>query len=178
MRPTEAALLFLLPAAVAGVAAAPVAGWFAARRGWLPVLRIGLALGTVVAIFAATMPPSPPTIVGVSVLAGIACNGIVLTTVNGLGVVQSPTRAPASLPALNGAAFGVGISAGIAVVAPLVARGTLDGFATAFFAEAALCVGALLASYLVRRGNSTVPPVDNTLPAGLPTVPMRREFDQ
>ena len=43
------ALLFLTPAALIGVFAAPLAGWLADRRGWIRILRVGTGLSLVCA---------------------------------------------------------------------------------------------------------------------------------
>jgi hypothetical protein len=48
------ALLFLTPAALIGVFAAPLAGWLAGRRGWIKTLRAGTGLSLACAIVAAT----------------------------------------------------------------------------------------------------------------------------
>lgn len=151
LTPAEAAIRFLLPMAIAGVFTAPLAGWMAERMGWLAVLRVGLVLGVVAATLLALFGDLPAVVVGCSILIGIACNGVVLTTVNGLAIVQSPTAAPASLPALNGAAFGLGISIGIVLAAPHVVTGTTGGYATAFWLSAGLAVLALATTLLVRR---------------------------
>lgn len=70
-------------------------------------------------------------------------HGVVLTIVNGLGVLQSPREAPAALPGLNGAAFGIGAGLGIGIVAPFVATG---GYRTALWISVGITVLALVAS--------------------------------
>ncbi|MGW6399823.1 hypothetical protein [Streptomyces sp. NPDC055134] len=65
----------------------------------------------------------------------------VLTTLNGLGVLLSPKDAPAALPGLNGAAFGIGAGRGIG--APYAARATAGGCATALWISVAITVLAL-----------------------------------
>ena len=150
MTPTAAALHFLMPAALSGVLVAPLAGRAAQRLGWVHVLRAGLLIGVAAVgtlVFGAT---SLPVVVICSALVGAAANGVVLTAVNGLGVVQSPPAAPASLPALNGAAFGLGISTGIMLVAAPVASGSRFDFVQAFLISGVLAALALASTLLIR----------------------------
>ncbi|MEK8146409.1 hypothetical protein NKH18_49455 [Streptomyces sp. M10(2022)] len=69
---------------------------------------------------------------------------------NGLGVVLSPKEAPGALPGMNGAAFGVGSSVGIALVGPLAGAGTLGGYREALWISVGITVLALLASLCLR----------------------------
>ncbi len=85
---------------------------------------------------------------GVAAL-GIFYYGFALTTVNGLGVFLSPAEAPAALPGLNGAAFGIGASLGIGMVAPFVAQGDLAGYSLALWISVAIAVTALATSCFV-----------------------------
>ena len=73
---------------------------------------------------------------------------MILTTVNGLGVILAPPEAPGSLPGLNGAAFGVGASLGIGLVAPLV--GTWDGYRGALALSAGIAGIALLCACVLK----------------------------
>ncbi len=82
-------------------------------------------------------------------LLGLTYNGLALTTLNGLGVILSPRTAPAALPGLNGAAFGLGANLGIAIVAPFVAAGTGGGYVTALGISCAITVAAFVASLFI-----------------------------
>lgn len=151
--PTTAALWFLMPYALGGMVAAPIGGWFGARIGWIAVLRVGLILGIIAAGVLAIGAQLFPLAIVATLLAGIAANGIAVASVNTLAVLQSPAVAPAALPALNSACFGIGISTGIALVSPQVAEGSASGFATAFFISGALAVVAFGATFLVKKAN-------------------------
>ncbi|WP_336629273.1 MULTISPECIES: MFS transporter [unclassified Microbacterium] len=140
---STSALLYLTPPALIGLAAAPLSGWLAGRVGWIPMLRIGLALSIAALIVIALFPFSPWTVFAMFALLGVTYNGVVLTTTNGLGVLQSPNEAPAVLPSMNGTAFGFGASLGIAVVAPFVVSG---GFGVALWISVGISVLALVAS--------------------------------
>ncbi|ERK72013.1 MFS transporter [Leifsonia aquatica] len=144
------ALLFLTPAALIGVFAAPLSGWLAGRAGWLRILRIGLLLSTIALIVIAFVPTNQGLVLAAVAFLGITYNGLVLTTVNGLGVLLSPPDAPAALPGLNGAAFGIGASLGIGIVAPFAASGSLGGVTTALWISVVITVLALITSLLIR----------------------------
>lgn len=144
------ALLFLTPAALIGVAAAPFSGWLAGKAGWLRVLRAGLILSIVALIVIAFLPTSQGVVIAAIAFLGVTYNGLVLTTINGLGVLLSPEDAPAALPGLNGAAFGIGASLGIGIVAPFAASGSLGGVTTALWISVVITVLALVASLLIR----------------------------
>lgn len=143
------ALRYLSPAAFIGVLTAPLAGWLADRVGWLRVMRIGLG-GSVLLLIAIALRIEDPLIVLVATaLLGLTYNGLALTTLNGLGVLLSPKEAPAALPGLNGAAFGLGANLGIAIVAPFVGAGTYSGYGTALTISCVITLGAFLASMLI-----------------------------
>ncbi|MDK6763467.1 hypothetical protein QP337_28340, partial [Escherichia coli] len=96
------------PPALIGLAAAPLSGWLAGKIGWLTVLRTGLliSLCTIGGIW--FFLDHQWVVFTLIAILGITYNGMILTTVNGLGVILAPPEAPGSLPGLNGAAFGVG----------------------------------------------------------------------
>ncbi|MGG7509804.1 MFS transporter [Plantibacter sp. YIM 135249] len=144
------ALLFLAPAALIGVAAAPFAGWLAGRTGWIRVLRIGLVLSILALVVVALFPSQLGIVIAAIAVLGVTYNGLVLTTINGLGVLLSPPDAPGALPGLNGAAFGIGASLGIGLVAPFAASGTTGGFGTALWISVGISALALVASLLIR----------------------------
>ncbi|WP_329165698.1 MFS transporter [Streptomyces sp. NBC_01267] len=148
---TESSLLFLTPAALIGLAAAPMAGWLADRKGWLGTLRVGLVLSIVGLCVIAAFPLQKWTVFAAVAFLGITYNGLVLTTLNGLGVLNSPKDAPAALPGLNSAAFGTGASIGIGLVAPYATRGTLGGYSTALWISVGITVLALATSLFITR---------------------------
>lgn len=143
-------LLVLTPAALIGVVSAPAAGWLASKYGWLRMLRLGLALSVLVLLALIFTLFVRGAVIAEIALLGITYNGLVLTTVNGLGVLQSPPEAPAALPGLNGAAFGIGAGLGIGIVAPFAGHGTAEGFTTALAVSAGIALLALLTSLLIR----------------------------
>ena len=143
------ALLFLTPAALIGMACAPVAGWLANRVGWLTLLRTGLI--ATIAILACLSKQCDNRLAvssGVGLL-GDFYNGLALTMMNGLGVLNSPKETPTALPSLNGASFGLGAGLGISLVAPLVASGTEDGYRLAFALACGLTSCACAASFWI-----------------------------
>ncbi|MFC7847138.1 MFS transporter [Arthrobacter sp. NPDC057388] len=150
LSPSLSALLFLTPAALIGVFAAPLAGWLAGRRGWIKVLRTGTALSLACAAAAAAAFPSNQIAVMVAVAAlGIFYNGLFLTAINGLSVLLSPKEAPASLPSINGASFGIGASLGVVIVAPFAAQATAAGYATALWISVGITAAAFIISLFV-----------------------------
>ena len=143
------ALLFLTPAALIGMAVAPIAGWLANRIGWLTLLRTGLiATIAILAILTLQFQNRLAVIIGVGLL-GIFYNGLALTMMNGLGVLNSPKETPTALPSLNGASFGLGAGLGISLVAPFVASGTEDGYRLAFALACGLSLCACAASFWI-----------------------------
>lgn len=140
------ALLFLTPAALIGVFAAPLAGWLAGRRGWIKTLRTGTALSLACAIAAATFSGNQVAVMIAVACLGIFYNGLFLTAINGLSVLLSPKEAPASLPGINGASFGIGASLGVVIVAPFAAQATPAGYATALWISVAITAAAFIVS--------------------------------
>ena len=80
---------------------------------------------------------------------GIFYNGFFLTAINGLSVLLSPKEAPASLPGINGASFGIGASLGVVIVAPFAAQATSAGYATALWISVAITAAAFIVSLFV-----------------------------
>lgn len=144
-----AALRYLSPAAFIGVLTAPLAGWLADRVGWILVMRIGLGASIVLLAAIALHPSDPLFVMAAVALLGLTYNGLTLTTLNGLGVLLSPGEAPAALPGLNGASFGLGANLGIAVVAPFAAAGSALGYVTALAISCAITVAAFAASLFI-----------------------------
>lgn len=142
-------LLFLTPAALIGVFSAPMAGWLAGRYGWIRVLRIGIILAIAALFMIQLFTESKWGVFASVAFLGIAYNGLILTTINGLGVIQSPDEAPGALPGINGAGFGIGASLGIGLVAPFVAQGTLGGYTAAMWVSITITILALVASLFI-----------------------------
>ncbi|CAH0158855.1 Multidrug resistance protein Stp [Arthrobacter sp. Bi83] len=143
------ALLFLTPAALIGVFAAPLAGWLADRRGWIKTLRAGTGLSLACAIAAATFSDNQVAVMIAVASLGIFYNGFFLTAINGLSVLLSPKEAPAALPGINGASFGIGASLGVVIVAPFAAQATSAGYATALWISVAITAAAFIVSLFV-----------------------------
>ncbi|WP_457966085.1 MFS transporter [Arthrobacter sp. D1-29] len=143
------ALLFLTPAALIGVFAAPLAGWLADRRGWIKTLRLGTGLSLACAIAAATFSDNQPAVLIAVAALGIFYNGFFLTAINGLSVLLSPKEAPAALPGINGASFGIGASLGVVLVAPFAAQATAAGYATALWISVGITAAAFIVSLFV-----------------------------
>ena len=149
MSASTSALLFLSPPALIGLFAAPLSGWLAGRRGWVVVLRWGLVACLALLVVIALSPTRQSVVVAAVACLGIAYNGLVMTTANGLGVLQSPPDAPGALPGLNSSAFGIGAGLGIGLVAPFVAQGGLGGYTTALWISAGITALALATSLLL-----------------------------
>ena len=149
LAPSQSALLFLSPPALIGVISAPLSGWIASRWGWVRTMRTGLACCLATLIVIALWPLRQWTVFAAIAALGIFYNGLALTTINALGVFLSPKEAPAALPGLNGAAFGIGASLGIAIVAPFAVRGTPAGYGVALWISVGITVLALAASLFV-----------------------------
>ena len=143
------ALLFLTPAALIGVFAAPLAGWLADRRGWIKTLRAGTGLSLACAIVAATFSDNQIAVLIAVAALGIFYNGFFLTAINGLSVLLSPKEAPAALPGINGASFGIGASLGVVLVAPFAAQASAAGYATALWISVAITAAAFIVSLFV-----------------------------
>jgi predicted MFS family arabinose efflux permease len=149
LAPEKSALLFLSPPALIGVAAAPASGWLAGRWGWGRTMTLGQACCIATLALIALFPFDKAVVAAAVAALGIFYNGLALTTVNGLGVFLSPEEAPAALPGLNGAAFGIGASLGIAIVAPFVLAGTAGGIRTALWISVGVTLLALAAGRFV-----------------------------
>lgn len=156
MSASTSALMFLMPAALIGVASAPLAGWLAGKFGWILLLRLGLLLSLLALVGVAAFAFNPWAVAVLVAILGITYNGMVLTTANGLGVLLSPEDAPAALPGLNSAAFGIGAGLGIGIVAPFIGQGTVSGYTTALWISAGITALALATSLMIapRKGQA------------------------
>lgn len=148
-----AALLFLSPAAFIGVLTAPFAGWLAGHLGWVRILRCALAASMLLLVAITTQMAHPMIVMTALAVLGLTYNGLGLTMLNGLGVLLSPRDAPAALPGLNGAAFGIGVNLGIAFVAPWCAAATSYGYGTALGISCGLTILAFAASLFIAPPN-------------------------
>ncbi|WP_329578197.1 hypothetical protein [Streptomyces sp. NBC_01361] len=110
---------------------------------WTSATGSPLVLSIVTLCAVAAFPLDKWLVLAAVAFLGITYNGLVLTTLNGLGVLLSPKDAPAALPGLNGAAFGIRAGLGIGIVAPYTARATAGGYATALWISVAITVLAL-----------------------------------
>lgn len=144
----KAALLFLTPPAMIGLAAAPLSGWLASKIGWLQVLRGGLIISILSIGGIWLCLDNQWAVFAFIAVLGISYNGMILTTINGLGVLLAPPEAPGSLPGLNGAAFGVGASLGIGLVTPFI--GTFAGYRTALIVSLGIAVLALVTACILK----------------------------
>lgn len=148
MSAAQSALIYIVPGALAGVLLSPLCGAVVTRIGWLRLLRSGLLL---IALTLAVLTAFRHDLVVVAVLAfllGAFFTGIVLTTLNGLGVLLSPDGAPSALAGLNSAAVGIGASLGIGIVASFV-DGSEAGYFTALWVSAVIALLAFAASLLI-----------------------------
>jgi len=157
LSPARSALLILAPTALIGCAAAPCAGWCATRIGWITCLRIGVFGCAAVLAALATGHDRLWLVAGCAAVLGVVYNGLVLTALNGLGVILSAREAEAALPGLNGSAFGIGASLGIVCVAPYGAAGSFAGFGTAIDISLAFMVAACATSLLIGTAPGRAP---------------------
>lgn len=150
MSASTSAFMFLMPPALIGLVAAPIAGWLAGKIGWVTVLRTGLVVCIALLAVIAFTPTSKWTLFVMIALLGIGYYGLALTASNGLGVVQSPPEAPAALPSMNSAAFGIGSSLGISIVAPVAASGGIGGYQHALWISVGIAVAAFVVSLILK----------------------------
>lgn len=148
----------LTPYALLGLCFGPVAGILASKFGYHKVLRGGLVvsiLGALFGIFIANSP-SVATLVVISVVLGIAYAGTANIMLNGLGIVLSPKDNPGYLPGMNAGAFNLGAGLSYAVLyaamnAVTVTSGAAAGYAASMIAAAILLGLALLVSFLIPK---------------------------
>ncbi|QTH59280.1 MFS transporter [Corynebacterium hindlerae] len=145
-----AALLYLTPPALIGLVAAPVSGYLSGKIGWFVVLRGGIILSMVAILVIALFSSNQWIVFAMICILGATYNGMILTTINGLGVVLASSEAPGALPAFNGAAFGIGASLGIGIVAPYVGLGTSLGFTAALYIALGIAGLALVCSLILK----------------------------
>lgn len=108
----------LTPYALLGLCFGPVAGILASKFGYHAVLRAGLVvsiLGALFGIFVAHNT-SIATLVVISVVLGISYAGTANIMLNGLGIVLSPKDNTGYLPGMNAGAFNLGAGLSFAVL--------------------------------------------------------------
>ncbi|MBS1691778.1 MAG: MFS transporter [Actinobacteria bacterium] len=155
---TMAALLFLTPAAVVQIIAAPFIGRLAVRIGFVTVLRAGIASTIVVTALLAFFAQQQTAVIVVMVLFGITCNATLLTAMGTLGVLQASDEEPGALPGLANASYGIGASLGFAWAGPVVGSGTDASFQHAFWACTAIGVAALVFSLILKPKQNAMAP--------------------
>jgi predicted MFS family arabinose efflux permease len=144
------ALLFLTPAAVVQLIAAPLIGWLAVRIGYVTVLRAGVLGSVAVTALLAVFALNRTMVIALTAVFGLAFMGVTLTALSVLGVVQAPKDEPGSLPGISNAAFGIGSSLGFAWAGPVVTQGTRAGFESALWICVAIGVAALATSIILK----------------------------
>lgn len=97
----------LLVTTLLGLAFGPVAGVLASKFGYHVVLRAGLVVTIVGALFGIFVAnnPSIAALVVISVVLGISYAGTANIMLNGLGIVLSPKDNPGYLPGMNAGAL-------------------------------------------------------------------------
>lgn len=150
MTATITALVFLTPAALIGLGAAPLAGRLAVRISFAATLRLGVLTTLVVTAVAALFGLNLIMLFVLMVIFGAVYNGLLLTSASGMGVVQAPDEAPGSLPGISNACFGVGASIGFAWAGPIVGQGTAEGYRSALWICVAIGAVALVSSMVLK----------------------------
>ena len=148
----------LTPYALLGLCFGPIAGILASKFGYHKVLRGGLVVSILGALFGVFIANSPSvaTLVVISVVLGIAYAGTANIMLNGLGIVLSPKDNPGYLPGMNAGAFNLGAGLSYAVLyaamnAVTVTSGASAGYAASMIAAAVLLGLALLVSFLIPK---------------------------
>ncbi len=134
---TMTALLFITPAALVQILAAPFIGRLATRIGFVTVLRAGIAASVAVTALLAFVAEQERAFIAVMVLFGLAFNATLLTAMSTLGVLQASDEEPGALPGVANASYGIGASLGFAWAGPIVGSGTDSSFQHAIW----ICVG-------------------------------------
>lgn len=155
MSATLSALLYVMPVSLIGFAFAPIAGAIAPKVGWRAILLVGMvvtiaALG-VLAIFSSNAVVA----FSMAIVLGAFYTGMVLTALDGLGVLLSSPEAPGALTGFNTAAFGIGASLGVAITGGIITQlqvggePTHEGYLVALWTCAALaCAGFVLSLFI------------------------------
>jgi predicted MFS family arabinose efflux permease len=170
MTATESALLYVMPVSLVGFAFAPIAGSVAPRIGWRNILLGGLAVTIVAMIVLAAASESPMLAFLMTLVLGAFYTGMVLTALDGLGVLLASKDEPGALTGFNTAAFGIGASLGVAITGGVITSSQLNGapthggYALALWICAGLVVAGSLFSLLIPKRGVGI--VDEQVPAG------------
>ncbi|MYW05578.1 MFS transporter [Streptomyces sp. SID3343] len=151
MGATTAALTYVMPVSLVGFAIAPIAGSIAPKVGWRSILVTGMVVTIAALAVLAAFSDDSAVAFAMALVLGAFYTGLVLTALDGLGVLLSSSEAPGALTGFNTAAFGIGASLGVAVTGGIITRyqsggsPTPAGYATALW----VCAGLALAGFLV-----------------------------
>lgn len=150
MPATTAALLYVMPVSLVGFLIAPIAGTIAPRAGWRSILHVGLLI-TVIAMVVLAMFTQPGVAFAIAIVLGAFYTGMVLTALDGLGVLLASRDEPGALTGFNTAAFGVGASLGVAVTGGVITQLQVGGAPThtGYVAALWVCAGLVIAGSLV-----------------------------
>ena len=148
----------LTPYALLGLAFGPVSGVLASKFGYRTVLRVGLMVSILGALFGVFVAhnASVVALVVISVVLGISYAGMGNIMLNGLGIVLSPKDNPGYLPGMNAGAFNLGAGLSFAVLyaamdAYAAQAGAAGGYAAAMVMGAILLIAALACSFLIPK---------------------------
>lgn len=148
----------LTPYALLGLAFGPVAGVLVSKFGYHKVLRGGLIVSIIGALFGIFVSncASVVSLVVISVILGIAYAGTANIMLNGLGIVLSPKDNPGYLPGMNAGAFNLGAGLSFAILYAAMdtvtaTSGAAAGYAASMIAGAILLVAALAVSFLIPK---------------------------
>lgn len=163
MNAVTASLLYVMPVSAVGFLFAPLAGWLAPRIGWRTILLTGMVVTIVAVAVLAFNSHSPSVAFAMAIVLGAFYTGMVLTSLDGLGVLLSSKTSPGSLTGFNTAAFGIGASLGVALTGGIIAgmqvggHPTHAGYTAALWACAALVfAGGLFALFIPKSGVGVV----------------------
>ena len=148
----------LTPYALLGLCFGPIAGILASKFGYHAVLRAGLVVSILGALFGIYVAndPSIAALVTISVVLGVAYAGTANIMLNGLGIVLSPKDNPGYLPGMNAGAFNLGAGLSFAVLyaamdAIAATQGVAAGYVASMIAGAVLLIAALLVSFIIPK---------------------------
>jgi predicted MFS family arabinose efflux permease len=172
MSAVTASLLYVMPVSAVGFLFAPLAGWLAPRIGWRTILLTGMVV-TIAALAVLAFASTSPTIAfAMAIVLGAFYTGMVLTSLDGLGVLLSSKTSPGALTGFNTAAFGIGASLGVALTGGIIAgmqvggQPTHAGYTTALWACAALVfAGGLFSLLIPKKGVGAVQGEDTSAEA-------------
>ncbi|WEV59901.1 MFS transporter [Bifidobacterium sp. ESL0728] len=148
----------LTPYALVGLIFGPVAGKLAGKFGYRPVLRVGLIVTILGAIFGIFVAHDPAiwALVLISVLLGVSYAGTANIMLNGLGIVLSPADNTGYLPGMNAGAFNLGSGLSFAILYAFMnaftkSGGPVMGYSAAMVAGLVLLLLAFACSFLIPK---------------------------